>query len=150
MSAVECQVTDGRGRPDVVHSPNHGFAGLQNLTDALQRQHALVHPVQVDDVSLLELRQLGDVRAAIGNVDLEEMLAAQVQACPDNKTFPEEVPPAGTLSAQGTDRQTVALLVAYQHLRLGTVVVQRLHQPARCHGSTPRPLARIDNQYPHL
>ena len=66
-------MTDGCGRPDVVHGPYDGFAASQDLMDATQRKHALIDPVQMDDVGLLELRQTGDVRTGIGKVDLKQM-----------------------------------------------------------------------------
>ena len=78
MTTVHCQVTDGSGRPDVVHGPYHTLAAKQYLADVLQRQHALIDPVQMDNVGFLEFRQVGDVCATVGYVDIEQMVALQV------------------------------------------------------------------------
>ena len=123
-ATVKGQVADSGGWPDVVHRPYHPFPTGQYLADVLEREHALVDPVQVDDIRLLELTQSGDICPAIGDIHVEEVLAAQVEAQPDTKTFPEEMPLLSDGGAEGDHRQLVALLVAYQHLRLDPVVVQ--------------------------
>ena len=68
-------MADGGGRPRVVHGPHHGFPAVEHLLDALEREHALVDPMQVNDIGLLELPQPGDVEARVGDVDLKEVLA---------------------------------------------------------------------------
>ena len=85
-------MTDGSRRPNVMHCPYHTFAALKNFADILQRQHALVDPMQVDDVGFLEFWQSGDVCTAVGDVYLEQMVALQVQMQPDTETFPHEMP----------------------------------------------------------
>ena len=60
-TTAEGDVTERCSRPDVVHRPDHGFARAQNLADGADGEHALIDPMEVDDVGLLELRQAGDV-----------------------------------------------------------------------------------------
>ena len=72
-------MTNSGSRPDVVHSPHHGFATSQDFLDTFQREHALIDPVQMNDVSLLEFPQSGDVGSRIGNVDFEKMFAGEMQ-----------------------------------------------------------------------
>ena len=69
------EMTDCRSRPDIVHRPDHGFTASQDLLDAVQRKHALIDPVQMNDVCLLKLPQFGDIGACAGDVDIKEMLA---------------------------------------------------------------------------
>ena len=73
--AVEGEVADGGGGPDVVHGPHHRLATLQDAAYAAEGEHALIDPMQVDDVGLTELPQLSDVDACIGNVNVEQVLA---------------------------------------------------------------------------
>ncbi len=88
IPAVEGQVTDGRGWPDVMHRPYYLFATLQYLADILQGEHPLVDPVQVDDIGFLELPQAGDVCPGIGNIDVKEVGTAQPQMKPYTASLP--------------------------------------------------------------
>ena len=92
ITATECEVTDSRSRPDIVHGPHHGFPASQDLLDAVQREHALIDPMQMDDVGLLKLPQFGNVGTAIGDVNFEKMLAREVQLTEDDESLPEEMP----------------------------------------------------------
>ena len=142
-------MTDSRSRPDVVHRPYHGLAALQDLEDATKRQHTLVDPMQVDDVGLAELGCPRDVYATIGDVELEQMTLGEMQVEENDQPLPEEVPIMMPAAFKPDDRQRIGLLVAHQHLRFHTVVVQRLHQAAGSHRSPACPLARIDYKYSH-
>ena len=76
-------MADARSGPQVVHGPHHRLAAAHYLAYAVERQHALVNPVEVYHVSLLKLRQTGYVAARIGNVYLEQMLLLQVKTQED-------------------------------------------------------------------
>jgi len=123
VTAAQRQVADTCCRPDVVHSPHHRFAAAQDLVDALQREHALVDPVQMDNIGFLELLQPGDVVAGIGNVDLKKMLPGETAPDKDDKPFPEEVPIMHGRWWQLNHSRRGALLVAHQHTGLDTIVV---------------------------
>ena len=132
-----------------MHRPHHWLAGVENLADVAQREHALVHPVQVDDIGFLELRQTGDIGADVGNVNLEEVLPQEVQAPEHRPALPKEVPLLPQRLRQSYHCDVIALLVAHQHLGLLAVVVQRVLQPVGSQCRPSRHLTRIDNQYPH-
>ena len=136
VSAAEGDVTERCSRPDVVHRPDHGFARAQNLADGADGEHALIDPMEVDDVGLLELRQAGDVRTGIGKVDLKEMTTGEMEPTIDDEAFPEEMPVEQRRFGQGYDSKRVAEFVAHQHLRLDPVVVEGHHQTVGCDGST--------------
>ena len=147
--AVQCQMAHGCCRPDVMHGPYHRFTTIQYFANALQRQHALVHPVQMDDVGLLEFLQLCDVGTTVGNVHLKQVFAVQVQPEPHDEPFPQESQLHSLLSGHRCYRQAVCLLVAHQHLGLHTVVVQCLHEPTGSHRSATRPFTCINYEYSH-
>ena len=44
--------------------------------------------MKVDDISLLELRQLRDIRARIGDINLKQMLAGEMQATENHQPLP--------------------------------------------------------------
>ena len=142
-------MTDRGGGPQVVHRPHHGFL-LDDLTDILQRQHALVDPMQVDHVSLLKLGQAGDIRAAIGDVHFEEAFLLQVHRQPDTEALPQEMPLLAPGVLQPYHRQLVGALLFHQHLGLHTVVVQCDHQSVGGHGGATRILTCIDDQDSHF
>ena len=101
--------------------------------------------MQVNDVGLLKLTKPRDVRPRIGDVDLNQSLTLEVKMQEDDKPLPQEAPLLAPLAPQSDDGQAVGLLVAHQHLRLHTVVVQCVHQAVGSHGSPTRPFACIDD-----
>ena len=74
-----------------MHGPHHGLPTTQDLPDTTQREHALIDPVQMDDVCLLKLTQTGDVRPRIGDVDFEKMLT-RMHSQKDAEPLPKKVP----------------------------------------------------------
>ena len=54
MCAVERDMTDACGEPNVVHRPHNGLATAQDFANAFQREHALVNPRQMDNVGRFE------------------------------------------------------------------------------------------------
>ena len=62
------EVADGRSRPDVVHGPDYRLAAIQDFPDTFQRQHSLIHPMQMNHVSLLEFGQGSDIVSGIGYI----------------------------------------------------------------------------------
>ena len=142
-------MTDGRGRPQVVHRPYYRLARQQDAPYVLQRQHALVHPVQMDDVGFLKFGQTRDVGAAVGDVHLKHTGILEMHVQPDDQPLPKEMPLRPPPSGHATDRQPVGFLLTHQHAGLHPVITQRLHQPVGCHGSTAGALTGIDNQNFH-
>ena len=90
--AVVRIVTDANSRPHVVHRPHHRFTTGQYLADPCQREKALVDPVQMDDIGLLELRKRRDVDSRVGNIHIEEVLTREAQRHKDAQALPEEMP----------------------------------------------------------
>jgi hypothetical protein len=75
----EREVTDGCGRPDIMHRPDNRLPAIQYLPDILQRKHSLIDPMQMDDVCFLKLTQGGNVRTGIGNVNLKQGFPGKVK-----------------------------------------------------------------------
>ena len=88
VAAVEGEVANGRGGPDVVHGPHHRLAALQDLLYSFQGEHPLVDPMQVDDVGLAKLVGLGDVSSAVGDVHLEQVPLAEMEMAEDAPSLP--------------------------------------------------------------
>ena len=139
------EVAYRRGGPDVVHRPYHRLSRVEYLADILQREHALVYPVQMDDVCLLEFGQLCDVGACVGGVYLPQMAAVQPQMEIYRQSFPQEIEVVAPRLGQTAHRDVLCLLVAHQHLGFYAAVVERFHQPARSHSRSASPLARVDD-----
>jgi len=135
LVALAGVVADAGAGPHVVHGPDNGFARGQNLFEVAQRKHALVYPVQVYDVGLLELGQQGDVGASVGYVDGKEVVLLEAVGAPDDGTLPHEFPHQHPVVLQRKDADLVCLLVAHQQSRFNAVVLQSLHQPAGGYGS---------------
>ncbi len=117
--------------------------------DIFQRQHSLIHPMQMDDISLTKLWKTRDIGSAVGNIQFKEMLALQLEMQPYHQTLPQEVPPEAPCLRQCTHGQLLCLLVAHQHFRLDTVIVQGFHQAVGSYSGSARPLTCIDNEYSH-
>ena len=78
------------------------------------------------------------------------MLLLEMQSTEDNQSFPKETPAIDGRLRKPHHCQRVCLLVAYQHLGLYAVIVQRFHQTVSRYSSTTSSLTRIDNQYSHF
>ena len=142
-------MADAGSRPEVVHRPHDRLSRTQDFTDVLQREHALVDPGEMYDVGLLELAQLRDVAAGVGEVYLKKVVAGEMQVPEHAEPFPEEVPLVLPLVAETDHGDVVRQLVTHQHLRLHAVVVQRILEPV---GGNSRPaclLTGIYYQYSH-
>ena len=105
--------------------------------------------MEMDHVGLTKLWQTSDIGTSVGDVDLEEMTTGKEQSTVDDKTFPEKMPIEQWRIGQGNDRERIAEFVAYQHLRLDSMVVESHHQTVGSNGSTSRTVTGIDNEHPH-
>ena len=148
-SAGAGMMADAGARPHVVHGPYHRFTRSENLADDFKRKHALVDPMQMDEVGLFELWQAGDVVTCIGNIYTKEPFASEVAVNPDNDTFPHEFPYLFPATAKGYGRDAVSLLIAHQHFGLDAMAFQRFGQSACCDGSPSGTFGGVDNQYSH-
>ena len=99
--------------------------------------------MQMDDISLLKLTELCNVRACVCKVDLKQMLTRKATTEEDDKTLPQEMPVEHRRLGESYDGKHVTLLVAHQHLCLDTIVIQRHHQTIGSNGCTTCPLTRI-------
>ena len=146
---AQSEVADGRGRPHIVHRPDHRFTAVDNLSDILERQHTLVDPMQMNDIRLLELWQGSDVETDVGDVYAKEVLAREMEMPEDAPSFPQEIPlgTQGTLHSHYGD--IIAHLVTHQHLSLNAIIVKGIHQTVGSHSSSTRPLACIYYEYSH-
>ena len=90
--AIAGMVADACAWPHVVHGPDNGFSGLKYPVNVIQGKHALVYPMQMDDICLLEFGQSSDVGTGIGDIDGKEMMLLEVIGFPDDDSFPNELP----------------------------------------------------------
>ncbi len=92
VTAAEGEVAYRGSRPDVVHSPYYRLATFKNLADSIQREHPLINPVQMNDVSLFKLSETGNIRASICQVDLKKMFSRESAMEEDHNTLPKKMP----------------------------------------------------------
>ena len=149
--AVAClsMVADAGHRPHVVQRPDNRLAGIQNLLQVVQRQHPLVHPVQMDDIGLLEFRQRGDVGPRVGNIYGKQALLVEVVGPPDDDPFPHKIPDVPPRLAQGDHRHIVRLFVPDQHFCLDAALLQGFHQASSGDGCSSCLFRCIDDEYSH-
>ena len=84
--------------------------------------------MQMYDVSLAELTQSGDVSACVGNVNLKQMMLAEMKMEEHDKSLPKEAPLSPRGLRQSYYGDVVRKLVADKHLGFHTVVVQRVQK----------------------
>ena len=111
--------------------PDHALAAAHNFAHSIERNHALVDPVEVDDVCLLEGCGAGYVDACIGDVHLPEPRAPEAATGQDCEAFHE----FRQLVAYLDDGGVVALLVAHYHPCLNAVLVEGIHEAVRSNGA---------------
>lgn len=134
IGALAGMMADAGTGPHVVHGPYHGFARGENLFDVLQREHALVDPVQVNDVRLLEFGQRSNVRACIGYIYGEDILPFEVVGNQNDDAFPHEFPYHPPVLVQRHDGDLVGLFISYQQLGFDAMILKGFHQSAGCYG----------------
>ena len=105
--------------------------------------------MQMDEVCLLEFRQMGDVVARVGYIHAEESFATEAAVHPDNEAFPQELPQLFPSASQADGRDAVGLLVAYQHLGFYAVVLECFDQSACGYGGSSGTFGCVDYQYSH-
>ena len=143
-------MADARHGPHVMHGPHHGLTAAQNAAYVLQREHALVYPSQMDDIGLAVFGEMRNVAARIGKVDLEEMVAVEMKMPKHAPTLPKETTLLAQTVLQPHHSDLRRQLVAYKHLCLHAVVVERSHKPVGSHRSPARILACVHYQYSHV
>ena len=147
--ALAGMVADAGAGPHVVHRPYDRFARLQYLADVLQRQHALIYPMQVDDVRLLEFGQGGDVRACVGYVDGKQVMLLETVGAPYHNAFPNESPHHAPIVLQGHNGNLLRLFVTNQQFGFYAVILQGIHQAAGGYGGAAHAFGGIYQQDSH-
>ena len=149
VKAVSGVVADAGERPHVMHRPHNGLPGGEDLFEVLHRQHALVDPVQVDHIGLLEFGKSRNVGSRIGNVHSKEMILFKPVGLPDADTFPHKFPHQPPAMFQRHHGDAVRLFVTHQHFGLDAIVFERFHQSAASDGRASNPFGCIDQYYSH-
>ena len=72
FGAVASVVAHAKVGPFVVKRPDNALSAAHDFAHFIERNHALVNPMQVYDVGFLELRCGGDADAGVGDVCLPE------------------------------------------------------------------------------
>lgn len=103
----------------------------------------------MDDVGFLKLLHTGDVGAAVGHVDLEEVASLEVEMKEEAPALPEEMPLQQPLVGQGRHGDVVGLLVCHQHHGLDAAVVERVLESVGGNCRTARALACVYDQNSH-
>lgn len=147
--AASCIMTDARSRPDIVHSPDNRFAAFNNFANTFQWKHSLIDPGQMNDVSLLKLTQLGNIRACTSQIYFPKMDGREVKMPESTPAFPQKMPLQQRRMRQTGYRDILCCLITHQHLSLNTIIVKGFHQTVGCNCSTSRFLACIYYEYSH-
>ena len=138
-------MADGGTFPHVVHRPDNRFAGGDDLLNIVQRQHALIDPMQVNDICLFENRKPGDIEPRIGNGYPKKILPAEKIICPNNETFPDKRELSLPRLTDGMYFIGVARFVQYQHPGVYSGTVERFHQTVCCDSRTAHSFGSIDD-----
>mgnify|MGYP007069845091 CR=1 FL=1 len=142
-------MTNRRGGPKVVHSPYNGLAAINDSSDAFQRKHALINPMQVDDISFPKRWKFRDVRSGIGDVYLEQSLSLKTKMEEYRESFPKEVQSMAFGRRQFRYVGIAGLAFAHQHAGFCTVAVQCFHQPMSGQCGSATLLCCTDDKYTH-
>ena len=142
-------VADGRARPHVVQRPDDRFGALEYLLQVAERQHALVDPVEVDDVGLTECPCAGDVETGVGDGDGKEVPAVEAVAEGDDEPFPQEAHTLLPATADADDMRAVAGAVQDHQRRLDPIVTESLGEPSGSDRRTAHGLGCADKEYFH-
>ena len=92
---------------------------------------------------------MSDVEAGVGDVDVEEVFAGEMQTREDGHSLPQEMSLRQEAVAHPHDGDVIGLLVPYQHLGLYPCIVKGVLEAVGGQGGTARSLARVDNEYSH-
>ena len=105
--------------------------------------------MQMDDIRSLELCELCDICASVGNVHLKEVFPAEAVGGKDAQTFPQKFERLCPVVSNGKHGKAVGLFVAHKHLDLDTVLFQGFHQSTGSNCSTSDTLRCINDEYSH-
>ena len=145
-------VASAREGPHVVQRPDHGLAEGKELGQAVERQVALVDPVQVDDVGLLHL---GVPRQAAPHVGRRKVVAQRVLLLVGQKgqTLPRKAGKVGGLVEPAGAHSHFVVFASTLVLGQEVRVDPRPHQgtvDAQCrHGRSAARIALVDMNYSH-
>ena len=114
-----CMMADTRTGPHIVHGPDYGFVEGNQFLQIVQREESLVDPVKMNDIGCLDQWMLGEIRACVGNGDLEKRRAGKTVTKENNEPLPKETQQVHFLleprAIDGMDVRILTGFVAYQH-----------------------------------
>ena len=112
-------MTNRRRRPQVVQRPNHPFPGSDDPGDLIQRQEALIYPMNMDHVRLTKRRCPPDINPRIRDRDLKQIALAQPVTEINHQPLPnkiEEIQPSPRGSPiQRNHSRIVRRPITHQH-----------------------------------
>jgi hypothetical protein len=95
---------------------------MDNLVEIIKRKETLVHPMEMNHISLLELVKASDVSTRISHINLKQVLAAEPIVKEDSKSLIHKLDWQHHTWAKCHHKKSVSLLVTYQHLGSHTIV----------------------------
>ena len=101
--------------------------------------------MQMNDICSLELCELCDICACVGNIHLKEILPTETVGNEDAQAFPSKLERLCPIVSNRKHCEMVSLFIAHKHLHLDTILLQGFHQSVGGNGSTTDPLRCVDN-----
>ena len=113
--------------------------------DVGEREHALVYPVECDDVGFAYPGMSGDVTSRVGQRHLEKVTAIETVTCHYAQSLKGEVDKSSSLSAVLCHGGVVGALVQHEHASVDSCVTQGMHEPSRHYRGTSERVAVVDD-----
>ena len=87
VRAGQCQVTDTRDGPDVVHRPHDRFSVAEYVFQLVEGEQTLVDPMQMNDVGSAIGRCFRHLPSGHGRIQSEKLLSTAVQMEENAQSF---------------------------------------------------------------
>ena len=143
-------MANGAGWPQIVHCPHNRLSRSKNLSQARKRQHTLINPGKVNDISFLKLAKMRHIHTCIGYIYFKQMFPCEVKMPENAPSFPQESPPRTQFLPDTRHGYTAGSLVTHEHFGLYPIIVEGIYQPIGGHCGATGILACIDYQNSHM
>ena len=145
MVTVMSIVTHSGERPHIVHCPYDRFARSDYLLYCRERKHAVIDPMQVYDIGLLEFGEFSDAASSTTKVYGIDAVTAKVSVPCHRHTFPQHGQAVQKTALSQHRGELLSALAAHQHLGLDAIVLQGFGKAIGCNGRSALSLSGIDD-----
>lgn len=130
--------------PHVVHGPHHPLARTDNAFHVAERKHALIHPMEMNDIGTAELRQLRDVSPKTSVVDIEKPVPRKAVGQKYLQPFRRKPEALEKPVRKRRHPRTVGLPVAHEEMGLNVVAAEGTQQTTGGNGRPAHSFGGVD------